>query len=236
MTKRFVLLASILGVLVMVGPASAQVILDFGPGLTGTSGSCTLTSTDAKCTGVGVGVLGVSNDGADSGTYGVDSGLMSFDLNTSTPSSDFVTISGSVDCLANSTLTTVGNPCFGHSAGDVVLASETLLSESGTGLSASIILGPPGAVSWVGPDEKSQDLLRLLGLSTSLCSGSPGMCIGWNFSPPAFADIVQQASGAYQVTSYDISNAAVPEPTSVLLLGTILFGVTGLIRRHARKA
>jgi len=72
-------------------------------------------------------------------------------------------------------------------------------------------------------DTKATALLIALGLPTDL-----------HF---ALMDATFQYTGSspFNVQSVDIQNVAVPETTSVLLLGTVLFGVAGLIRRRTSK-
>jgi hypothetical protein len=76
-----------------------------------------------------------------------------------------------------------------------------------------------------GADVKNPTLLAWLGLYI----GTPFSMDGWTMAAAT------QNPNVYTTFSTDISNTAVPEPGSMMLLGTGLFGLVGAIRRRVKK-
>lgn len=227
--KLRVLFVGLCVLLLVTGSASAAVVLDFGTGDAGSGGTITTSGGNASGAGVAIDTLTVLGDGAFDGTYDVDgtvngsgeSGVGSLDFNTAT---NTITITGSISCQAGS-----GAACTAAqiAAGSTIVASTTLLT--GTGAFSNVVVSAnavTAAVTFNAPDQKDLTLLAALGLSNP------------NFQLMAFTLGANTSAGGspYTATSTDVLNTGVPEPTSIVLLGSVLVGLAAFARQRARRA
>jgi len=233
--KRAVFLASVIVALVMVGPASAAIVLDFSTGDAGAGGAIVVVNSTSAHTASGaasavpIDLLTVTGTAGYDGAYDVigtatgslESNVGAFTFDTAAGPGQFATVVGGITCAG------LLAPNLACSATDItngkvlVPLGTTLLSTTGafTGVNVTGF----ASVQFFAPDSKSSLLLAALG----------GLANQWGLG--AFT-LAPGTGNNFTSVSTDIANTQVPEPTSILLLGTVLFGVTHLIRRRARKA
>jgi hypothetical protein len=206
--KRLVGIAAAV-VLLGVSPTFAAVVIDFGTGTAPDGGSFTLLAGgNASGTAIPVDLLKVSGAPTNNGSWDLSGTAVSNDANGSA-SLDFNT-------LTNTIKITGGIPGLGIANGTVLLS----------GSFSSFTADANGLSNAKGPDTKSALLLSALGLATD-----------FKFNFFGFSLTAQEISpGVFDVTSTDIRNTGVPEPTSIVLFGTVLFSCCWIIRRRRLSA
>jgi len=172
----------------------------------------------------GTGAAGNGGTIVQSGSNATGTNILIGSLNYQNGASNTTyTMSGllSFNTAANTISITGSIPTLG------ITSPITLLTGSFTSFSVANPISNLIDVSGSGPDTKSATLLTALGLPTTTQFAFFGFSIG---------GLNLGSTNTYTAVSTDISNSAVPEPTSIILLGTVVFGISGLLRRRTTKA